>query len=120
MGCLDYTMTQTKNEVWMGQFTPEMLEWFYGLPSWVVACWAIGVWGGLVGCILLLLRKRVAGWVLLASFVAATLTTIQNYGLSNGMEIMGTFGAVFAAVILVIALGLVLYAGWMAKRKVLT
>ena len=45
MGAFDYIMTQTQNESYMQQFTPEQLEFFYGFPVWVVSLWAIAVWG---------------------------------------------------------------------------
>ncbi len=121
MGAMDYVMTQTKNEGYMSAFTPEQLSFYYGLPSWVVAAWAIAVWGEVVGSIFLLLRKRIAVWIFLASFVAMLITTFQNYVLSNGMEVVGdTFSLVFTAIIFVIALGLYLYSRAMQQREVLS
>ena len=121
VGALDYVMTQTRNEAYMSGFTPEQLAFFYGIPAWAVATWAIGVWGGVLGAVLLLIRKRLAMWVFLASFVAAVLTAFQNYVLSNGMEVIGGAGAlVFSAVIVLFALGLFLYARTMCMRGVIT
>ena len=121
MGALDYVMTQTRNEAYLSEFTPEQLAFFLGLPAWIDAAWAIGVWGGVVGCLLLLLRRGVAVWVLLASFIAAVLTAIHNYLFANGMEVMGgAFALVFSAVILIVALALPLYARAMQKRGVLS
>jgi hypothetical protein len=119
MGAFDYLMTQTQNESYMGQFTPEQLEFFYGFPSWLVAFWALAVWGGLLGVILLLLRKRAAVPVLLVSFLAMVVTSIHNFLLSNGLEVMGGVGVMFAVAIFVVALGLWLYARSMAQRGVL-
>lgn len=120
MGAMDYVMTQTRNESYMSAFTPEQLEFFYGLPVWVVAAWAIGVWGGVIGAVLILLRKALAVWVFLASLVGVIVTTFHNYVLSNGMEISGDlFSLIFTAVIFVIALALYLYARAMQKRGVL-
>ncbi len=119
-GALDYVMTQTRNESYMSAFTPDQLTFFYGLGTWVIAAWAIAVWGGVVGAVLLLLRKAIAVWVLLASLVAMLITTFQNYVLSNGMEVVGdTFNLIFTAVIFVISLGLYLYARAMQRRGVL-
>ena len=120
MGAFDYLMTQTKNEAYMGSFTPEQLEFFYGLPYWVVAAWAIAVWGGVLGAVLLLLRRRLAVWVFLASLIAMVLTTIHSYALSNGLEVMGdAFSLIFTAVIFLVALALFLYALAMKKREVI-
>ena len=118
-GAFDYLMTQTENEAYMGQFTPEQLEYFYGLPTWVVAFWAVAVWGGVLGTVLLLLRKRLAAPILLVSLLAMVVTSIHNFLLSEGLEVMGMVGVIFSAVIFVVALGLWLYARAMAEREIL-
>lgn len=120
MGAFDYLMTQTRNESYMSSFSPQQLEFFYGLPAWVVCAWAVGVWGGVLGSLLLLLRKRLAMWVFLASLTGMVLATFRNYVLANGMEIMGdAFSLAFTAVIFLAALGLFVYARAMRKRGVL-
>jgi hypothetical protein len=121
MGAYDYLMTQTQNEAYMSSFTPEQLEYFYNFPSWAVAFWALAVWGALLGTILLLLRKRLAVPVLLVSFASMVMTSIYNFVLSNGLEMMGGVGPlIFSAVIFVVALALWLYARAMARAGVLT
>ena len=120
MGALDYVMTQTMNEAYMSQFTAEQLAFFTGFPTWVVAAWAIAVWGGVLGGLLLLFRQRYAVWVFLASLIAMSITAFQNYVLSSGMEVMGdAFSLMFTAVIFLLALAFFLYARAMEKRKVL-
>jgi hypothetical protein len=120
MGALDYVMTQTRNAAYMQQFTPEQLEYFYSFPAWVVALWAIAVWGGVLGSVLLLLRRRLAEHVFLVSFVAMVITTIHNFVLTDGMAKMGGGAAAFSAVIFGVALGLYLYSRHLARRGVLT
>ncbi len=121
MGAFDYVMTQTGNEAYMSAFTPEQLAFFYGFPPWVVATWAIAVWGGVLGALLLLLRRRLAVWVFLISLVAMVITTFHNYFLSNGMEVIGdAFSLGFSAVIFLIALALFLYARAMHKQDILS
>jgi len=120
MGALDYVMTETKNDAYMGQFSSEQLEYFYGLPTWFIALWAIAVWGGVLGSLLLLVRKRLAVGVFTVSFAAMVCTTIYSYGFSNGLEVMGGAGPViFTAVIFLVCLALVLYSRWMRKCEVL-
>lgn len=121
MGAFDYVMTQTRNEAYMSGFTPEQLEFFYGFPPWVVAAWAIGVWGGVLGALLLLIRRHLAVWVLLVSLIAMVITAFHNYVLSNGMEVIGdAFSLSFTAVIFLISLALFLYARAMHKRDILS
>jgi hypothetical protein len=120
MGAMDYLMTQTQNPEYMAQFTPEQLEFFYGLPIWAEASWAIAIWGAILGCILLLMRKGLAVPVFLVSWLAMVVTSFQNFVLSNGLEIMGDpFSLVFTAVIFLVALALFLYARAMRSRGVL-
>lgn len=119
-GAFDYLMTQTRNEAYMGKFTPEQLEYFYGFPAWVVAFWAIAVWGAVLGSILLLLRRRLAVPVFAASLAAMVVTTVYNFVLSDGLAHMGGAGPlIFSIVIFLVAVGLLVYARAMAGRGVL-
>ena len=119
VGAFDYLATQTEFEPYMSAFTPEQLEFFYGFPTWLVAFWALAVWGGVAGTILLLLRKRLAVWVLLTSFLSMVVTSIHNFMFSNAAEVMGGGEIAFSGLIFVCALGLWLYARAMTQRGVL-
>lgn len=117
IGALDYVMTQTRNPSYMASFTPEQLAYFYGFPAWVVASWALAVWGGVLGSLLLLLRKRLAVPVFLVSLVAMVITTIHNYLLSNGLQIFAGAGPkAFTAMIFFVALALYLYSKSLLRR----
>jgi ribose/xylose/arabinose/galactoside ABC-type transport system permease subunit len=120
IGAFDYLMTQTRNAAYMSAFPPEQLAFFYGLPAWVIAAWAIAVWGGVLGSILLLLRRRLAVPVFAASLAGMVVTTFQNYVLSNALEIFpDTFSRVFTVVIFAISVALYFYARAMRERGVL-
>ena len=119
LGGMDYIMTETRNEAYMSQFTPEQLEFFYNFPVWLVAFWAIAVWGGVLGAVLLLMRKKLAVPVLLVSFLCMVVTTIYNYGFAGAADIVGATGLVISAVVFVIALALIIYARSMATKGVL-
>ncbi|MFK7736204.1 MAG: hypothetical protein AB8B50_09260 [Pirellulaceae bacterium] len=107
MGALDFTMTMSKNEVWMSSFTEKQLDFFYGFPGWLIFFWAIAVWASLLGSVLLLFRSKLALPVLAASFVSMVIVSVHNFGFSNGLELMGAGGAIFSEVIFLIALLLV-------------
>lgn len=120
IGAFDYLMTQTRNAAYMSAFPPEQLAFFYGLPVWVVAAWAFAVWGGVLGSVLLLLRRRLAVPVFLVSLVGMVVTTLHNWLLSNAFELFtDTFSRVFTVVIIVITVALYFYARAMEKRGVL-
>lgn len=120
MGGFDYIMTQTRNEAYMAKFTPEQLEFFYGFPAWVEGAWAMAVWSAVAGSVLLLLANRWAVTAFIISIVSMVLTTVHNYILSNGMEIMGGAGPLaFTIVIWVISILLLIYAQKMAANGTL-
>ena len=89
-------------------------------PTWLVAAWAVGVWGSVLGSLALLLRKAWAFWLFSASLLGLAITSVYNFALSDGIGIMGSGAAIFHAVIWTIALLLLFYARAMANRGVLT
>jgi len=119
VGAFDYSATQFRMQSYMSQFTPEQLAYFYAFPSWAVAAWAIAVWGALLGSFCLLLRKAWAVWLFGASIGGMVLTGVYSYVLTDGMALVGTGGAIFTAVIWLIAFSLYFYARAMTRRGVL-
>jgi hypothetical protein len=117
VGAFDYVMTQTRSEAYMERFV--QLEALGGLPAWLVAFWAVAVWGGALGAILVLLRKRLAGPVLLVSLLSMTVTAIHDFSSDRGLYETGGTGPSFVLVIFLVALGLWLYTRAMAERGVL-
>jgi len=119
VGCFDYLATKLQIDSYMSQFTPAQLEYFYGFPAWFTVFWALGVWGALLGSISLLLRRRWAVGLFAVSLLGLIMTSIYSLFLSDGMEVMGSGGAAFSAVIFVVAVLLLLYARRMSARDVL-
>jgi hypothetical protein len=120
VGAFDYLMTETRNASYMSTFTSEQLAYFYGFPTWVIATWALSVWGGVVGSVLLLLRRRWAMPAFAVSLATMVLTFFHNFVLTDGLAIMGGVGGlVFSAAILAIAIALLIYARTLARHGVL-
>ena len=89
-GAYDYTMTQTRNMDYLqmaadsaGVPLDAILDYFGTFPAWADAAWALGVWGGLAGSILLLFRSRFALHAFAVSLAGLAVSTI--YQLSGGM-----------------------------------
>lgn len=119
IGAFDYVATQLRIESYMSKFTPEQLEYFYGFPAWMDAAWAIGVWASLLGAIALLLRKSWAVGLFGAAIAGLFVSTLYNFVLMNGAQVMGDFAVKFTAVIWVIAVLLFVYARAMDNKGVL-
>ena len=120
-GCYDYTMTNLRGEAHLRDFgfTDAQIAYFNGLPAWMTAAWAIGVWGGLLGSLLLLLRRKLAVPAFAVSLLAVVASLIHGFLLSDMAEVMGTQASVMQVVIFVLAAFLLWYSSRMAKRGVL-
>lgn len=90
-GCFDYVMTQTNRDQWFAQMgmTEAQLVYFNAMPAWTHAAWAVGVWGGLAGGLLLLARRKWAFHAFLISFIGWLAGAVYAFGMSDGMEAMG-------------------------------
>jgi len=117
-GGYDYVMTQTNNAAYLAQFTVEQRAYFTSFPLWMEAVWAIGVWGGVLGAVLLLMRSKWAFHAFLASLIAFAVSVVYGQ-MSGGSAAMGTTGMIFSAVIFVLGLIFVMYSRMMARKGVL-
>lgn len=91
-GCWDYTMTQLKGEEHLRSFgmTDVQIAYFDATPAWAHGAWAIGVWGGVLGAVLLLVRRKWAFHAFVVSFLGWLAGIVYAFGMSNGMEAMGS------------------------------
>lgn len=86
-------------------------------PTWVTGGFAIAVFGGVVGCLLLLLRKSAAYYVFIASLLGVMVTMTHVLGLANTTFDFSPFEIVMMLLMpLLVAAFLVWYSKW-AKRK---
>lgn len=120
-GPYDYVMTQTGGEAYLrgvGMTGPQ-IAYLDAMPAWMTSVWAVGVWGGLLGSVLLLARQRLAFPVFGVSLAAFLISLVYSYGVSNGAAVMGDTAWIMNAVILVGCLFLAWYASMMARRGIL-
>ena len=67
LGCISYLMHVFANPATMPLDQRAAYE---AEPAWVTGAYAIAVWIGLIGAILLVLRRKIAEWLLLLSVIA--------------------------------------------------
>jgi len=116
-GCFDYLMTQTRNASYLAGFTAEQMAVFDRMPAWVNAAWAVGVWGALLGSVLLLLRRRWSVHAFRLSLLGAAVGTA--YQIRVAPQPLSNADWALTIAILVVGLALVLYARWQIMRGVL-
>jgi hypothetical protein len=110
-------MTNLKNQAYLAQFTADQLAYFDSLPAWLTAFWALGVWGGLAGSILLLIRRRYAVWAFGLSVIGAVIGLgYQMLMTQMPASMKEGFMGFMPSVIILIAAFLLWYA-WTAEKK---
>ena len=121
IGVLSFILTQMNVEAVMSRFPPQQREYFEAFPLWADALWAIGVFGGVIGCLLLLLKKRLAFHVLLAAAIGTIVCNLGGLFLLGGMEVMReTNGLGLTVFPIIFAAFLAYYARAMNKKGVLS
>lgn len=128
-GANDYLQSQLRNESYIkaasdisGVSIEEMITYMDSFPLWAQAFWAIGVWGAVLGSLLLLLRTRYAFHAFAASLVGLAVSTVFQFSnpLPSDMSSDGkTFSIIFMIVIWIVMLGLTYYARRMTAKGVL-
>ena len=125
IGCYDYLMTRARDADYIASMMPgtdpnAVFAYIDSFPLWAQAGWALGVWGGLAGAILLLIRSRYAVWAFALSLLGAVVGLgyqIANPGGPAGMH--EGAGAVMPYVIILVAAFLIWYAWSLEKKAVL-
>lgn len=127
-GCFDYLMTTMRGEEylreaaagmnWDAAQTDAFVAYYASMPGWMTAVWAVGVWGGLAGALLLLLRMKLAFAVFAISLLAFVLSVISTFLVVEAPPAVQSMiwmqGVIFAS-----CLFFVWYAWFMSKRGVL-
>ena len=80
-GAYDYTMSKMRNVEYLGKMGDPntMLAYMDVMPTYVHVGWAVGVWGALLGSVLLLMRSRYAVHAFALSLVGAVVSFGGQY-----------------------------------------
>ncbi|MDQ3144420.1 MAG: hypothetical protein M3Q57_06020 [Pseudomonadota bacterium] len=122
-GALNYVMTRMRNLDYlaaMGEDPAQMLAYVDSLPLWAQAGWGLGVWGGVAGAIMLLVRSRVALIAFGLSLVGmALIFGYQFLGPSAPPAMSGGSAAIVPLVIIAAGIAQFFYARSMRSNGVL-
>jgi hypothetical protein len=120
MGVMTYLMEQYKVESYRADFNADQLALMDSAPAWSTALFAIAVFGGLLGSLFLLLRKKLATTLFLISLLCILINI--GYGIfgTNQAEVFGTMnGLVMPLIVVVIGVYLYFYSKKAASRGIL-
>jgi uncharacterized membrane protein YfcA len=116
MGVMEYLNTAYMTEDALALLPKNEQDFYTNTPAWVTAAFAIAVFTGALGCLALLLRKKLAVSLFLLSMIAVFVQFgfiffIQNYMDFEGIKI------IMPILIIVVALFLVWYAKKAEKSR---
>jgi len=126
-GALDYVVSQTRNPSYLAMIPddvrPAMIAYLDAYPfwstigwstlGWATLGWAVGVWGAVLGSILILMRSRHAVTMLWLSMIGFLANAANTFLLSYTTLAMlaDTNNKLFALAIFVVLLPVLAYAG---------
>lgn len=90
------------------------------VPIWVTGAFAIAVFGGTLGCVLLLLRKKMASIVFIVSLLGIIAQMTYNFMLNKTAEVYDSGGMIMPAMVVFFGAFLVWYTkqatakGWLS------
>jgi hypothetical protein len=122
-GALDYLMSRMHNEAFFKAMMPNMdpavaYSYMDSMPLYASLGWGLGVWGGLLGSVLLLARSRYAVHAFAASILGMVLSF--GYQLFVAKNVPAEMQSpVMPAVVAVIGIALLLYSRAMSARGLL-
>jgi uncharacterized membrane protein len=116
---LYYTGVSTSPEELAAVYTEEQVALIASTPAWATSANALAVTFGVIGALLLLLRKSFAVTAFVISLAAIVVWDIYMFAMTNSLEVFGTQVAIIQGMVLVIAVFLLWYASQQKARGVL-
>jgi len=110
LGCAAYLADVSLSPEEIAKMPPAQQELYASRTVWSTSATAIAVWGGALGCLGLILGKRWATWLLVASLVGVVVQDIGIFVVSNAGSLAGSAAYVLQGLVLAIATLLVVLA----------
>lgn len=117
MGVSAYLQQVYMTDSFKAMYTEEQLKLITETPAWVNGAFAIAVFGGVLGCILLLLRKKLAKTVFLLSLIGIVVQMYYNFFVIDSIAIYGPGATIMPIMIVLFALFLIWYSKFCIKKN---
>lgn len=120
IGLVFYIGQVTMTPESLAQMTEELQEFFLATPTWSNAAYAIAVNAGVLGSLLLLLRKSWAVPMYMLSMIGIVIQDIDAFVLRDAFSIVGLGALLIPSMVFVIGISLILYSraakgrGWLS------
>ena len=102
LGVNAYLQEAFQTEAFLAAYNEEQLALMDSTPAWITALFAIAVFSGAIGSLLLLLRKKFAVPLLFISFAAALIQMGYSFFTTNSAELFGTMQGVVMPLFIIV------------------
>lgn len=113
LGVMAYIMQVTMSPEALQALPENERTLIESVPAWATSAFAIAVWGSTLGCILLLMRKKLATAVLFLAFAGILVQMYYNLFMSKSMEVYGPGGLAMPIMVLVFGVFLI----WLSRKS---
>ncbi len=114
LGVMAYVMQVMMSPETIAALPDDQRQLYETTPAWATAAFAVAVNFGALGCVLLLLRRSLAGLFLQLSLAGVLVQMFHAFFMSNSFEVFGPGGMVMPVLVIIISIYLVMLA---AKAK---
>ncbi len=114
LGCAAFFADLMMGPADVAQLPPEQQAMYAARPVWAVAATAVGVFGGAIGSFGVLLGRRWAWPLLLASLLGVIVQDIAMFVIFGAIHAAAPVAMALQGVVLLVAIGL----AWLARRGV--
>jgi hypothetical protein len=120
LGCVAYLNDVMLTPDDIAKLTPAQQAMYNARPMWATAATALAVWGGVLGCIALLMRKRWATPVFAVSLAGVVVQDAAMFGLTDAAKQAGAPVYILQGLVILVCVLLVRLsrkaaaAGWIA------
>ena len=109
-GLMAFAVQMMMTEKGMAELPMDQQELLRNMPVFVYVFFALAVIAGVLGCVLLLMRNKLAIPVLALSLLGVLVQYGHMFFMTNTMEVMGAGAMVLPVMVVVISIALIPYA----------
>lgn len=120
MGFLAFVIQMTITPEAMTQMSPDQIKLYESTPGWVDLVFGFAVVSGVLGCLLLILKKALSYKVLLASLIAVLMQMGYVFGIQQAAVVLGSGSLIMPSVVILWGIFLVWFSHFCITKRWLT
>lgn len=117
MGVNAYLQQAFQTDAFKAMYNEEQLKMITEAPSWATGAFAIAVFGGVLGCILLLIRKQSAKTIFIISLLGILVQMYYNFFVIDSIAVYGPGAMAMPIMVILFAVFLIWYTNFCTKKN---